>query len=275
VPADQALTEAIEAVGRSAKYRAIAPETIADIVAREYETGRDAKAATARARKRLHRAVAQYLGCPDGRAIQRLETAFAAGAPEPVLLDLLGTHFSSRERLDVMRELYGAIFAVTGAPATVADLACTLNPLAFRWMGLPASTRYLAYDFNAQMVAVVARYLELEGLQGRAEQRDVLCAPLPERSDVALLLKVFDNMEARRRGAGWVAVDNANAGWIAVSFPARGMSGRPADFSGKHLPGLREGADQRGWEVVETLRFATEIVVVLRAGPCTSAERGG
>ncbi len=269
--ADEALAKAIEAVGRSAKYRAIAAETIADVVTREHAAGRDAKAATARARKRLHRAVAPYLGVPDARAIARLEAAFEAGSPEPVLLDLLGTHFSSRERLDVMRELYRAIFAVTGTPATVADLACTLNPLAFRWMGLPASTRYLAYDFNARMVAVVARYLELEGLQGRAEQRDVLCSPLPERSDVALILKVFDNMDARRRGAGWTAVDHANADWIALSFPARGMSGRAADFSGKHLPGLREGADERGWTLVDTLRFATEIVVVLRTGPCARA----
>lgn len=263
---ERAVAEAVRDIAGSPKYRHVAPETVADVVAHEFARTNDPREAVARARKRLHRAVQGYLGEPKNRELTALEAAFAAGGDEAIRTAcraIMQRHFSSRERLPILDRFYRELFAVTGTPRSIADLACSMNPFAFRWMGLPAGTVYRAYDFNRRYVDFLDRYFRLEAVEGIAEQRDVVCEPPAESCDVALMLKVYDNIEARRSGAGRAAVEGVDAAWAAVSFPVRSMSGRASDFVAKHLPGLLEAAP---YELAEVLRFESETVAVLRRG---------
>jgi len=237
----------------SRKYRNIAPETVRDVIARELGHGGGNAAAAGRARLRLHRLWADYLGEPDyEEGTRSLEHAFAAGSDEAVrgaCLRILGCHQSSQERLGELEAFYVSVFTVTGRPSVLLDLACALNPLAWRWMGLGRDARYLAYDINARTVELVSRYLALEGVSGCAEHRDVLVSPPSERGDVALLLKMYHCLEHRRRGAGWEVVEATPARWVVVSFPTRTLASRAADIIGNYEPDIRARAAARGWPV--------------------------
>jgi len=47
-------------------------------------------------------------------------------------------------RLPILEELYSRIFAETGVPNRVLDLACGLHPFGLPWMGLPETATYHA-----------------------------------------------------------------------------------------------------------------------------------
>jgi 16S rRNA (guanine(1405)-N(7))-methyltransferase len=265
----------------SRKYRGIAPETVRDVIVREAGRGGAAAEAAARARLRLHRLWAGYLGEPDHEeAARSLEDAFAAGAGgdaagrdaavRAACLAIMARHQSSRERLGELEPFYRSVFAVTGRPRALLDLACAVNPLAWRWMGLGPDARYLAYDINSRTVDLVARYLALEGVPGRAEHRDVLVRPPDEPGDVALLLKMYHCLEHRRRGAGWEAVEAVPAAWVVVSFPTRNLASRRADIMGNYEPEIRAEAAGRGWQVAQAGVASETALIVRKEPPCST-----
>lgn len=266
---DRIVESAAERIGAGRKYRAIARQTIEDVVRREFERrgGARTTAAIASAREALHRVAAFYLGEPDyAKAEAALEAAGGGSAViEAVCMGLLERHVSTRERLPIMTELYRGVWERTGKPRVLADLAAACNPFSFRWMGLDRSVRYLAYDINADMVRLVSRYFATEGIAGRAELRDVLVSPPPELADVALLFKMYHCLEHRRRGAGWEVVAAAAARCVAVSFPSRNMRGRVADIAGNYRPEILERALHAGWRT-EELAFDGELVILVHKG---------
>ncbi len=251
----------------SPKYRSLTRETVVDILRRETERHGVGARAISSAREILHRVAAFYLGEPDyDRMWQKLDACTDAACREVVCRELLSRHVSTRERLPIQVEMYGALFSRTGLPQSVADLAAACNPFAFPWMGLPRSVCYRAYDINAAMVRLVKRYFELEGIAGQALHRDILCDPPSEPVDVALLLKMYHCLEHRRRGAGWELVSRMPARHLAVSFPSRNLKGRTTDIAGNYRDEILGRSAQRGWSC-EVLAFPGEVVILVRKGP--------
>ncbi len=260
----------------SRKYRGIAPETVRDVVAREVGRGGAAADAAARAKLRLHRLWAGYLGEPDHEeAARSLVGAFTAGAGgdaavRAACLAIMARHQSSRERLGELEAFYRSVFGVTGRPRALLDLACAVNPLAWRWMGLERGAKYLAYDINGRTVDLVTRYFAFEGVAGRAEHRDVLVRPPDEPGDVALLLKMYHCLEHRRRGAGWEAVAAVPAAWVVISFPTRNLASRRADIIGNYEPEIRAAAAARGWQVAQAGVASETALIVRKEPPCST-----
>ena len=271
---DDALESFVTRTLTSRKYRDITPETVRDVAQRELARGGAPAAALDRARLRLHRLWADYLGEPDhGVAVRDLEQAFAAGSDDAVraaCLGVLGRHQSAAERSAELAPFYASVFAVTGLPRSLLDLACALNPLSWRWMGLARDARYLAYDINRRTVDLVGRYFALEGIPGAAEHRDVLVSPPRERGDVALLLKMYHCLEHRRRGAGWEAVASVPACWVVVSFPTRNLASRRADIIGNYEPEIRARAAERGWPVSSAGVEGETALIVRKEPPCST-----
>jgi 16S rRNA (guanine(1405)-N(7))-methyltransferase len=258
--------QTVDRICASAKYRTLCRETVRDVLARAVERHGDTTRAVALAREVLHRVAAFYLGEPDyDRARGALEACDGAAGRASVCRELLERHVSSRERLPILGQMYGELFARTGAPRSVADLACACNPFAYPWMGLGPMVRYHAYDINAAMVRLVARYFELEGIPGRAVHQDVLCEAPTEPVDVALLLKMYHCLEHRRRGAGWEVVSRIRARHLAVSFPSRNLRGRSADIAGNYREEILSRSDTAGWRCVE-LPFPGETVILVHKG---------
>ena len=78
--------------------------------------------------------------------------------------EIMASHASTRERLQLLGDFYPRLFDESDKPGTLLDLACGLNPLSWRWMGLPAGTCYRVYDIHAPRVAFLNEYFRLEGI---------------------------------------------------------------------------------------------------------------
>jgi 16S rRNA (guanine(1405)-N(7))-methyltransferase len=265
------LEQTVSRIIASSKYRSISEETVRDVVWQEFsyhssQRRLSQKQTYRRIRERLHRIWASYLGLPDfGYALTSLRQAFESGDGaqiERVCLEILCSHHSSRERLPVLSEMYGAIFSRTGIPGRVHDLACAVNPLAFRWMGLSHNVRYHAYDINRMIVELVNCYFLLEGLGPLAEHRDVLCRPPSEQGDVGLLLKMYHCLEQRRRGAGWQLIESVPDRWLAVSFPTRSLASRRVNIAESYEDGISARCHKRGWSC-DRLDLREETVLLI------------
>lgn len=240
----------------SKKYRSmgLSAETVRDVLAQELASHARRREAVHAARQKLHNIAAPYLGDPDyDEAEAKLAQAYQAGneaAMRQFCEWILGQHASTAERLPHLEEFYEAIFAVTGKPQILLDLACGLNPFALPWMGLPAGVKYHAYDIHGPRLALINRFLECMGLEPLAHMQDVIACPVEQEADAAFLLKEAHRFEQRRRGVNrglWAALP---VRWLAVSLPASGLSGRH-DLSAGHRALVHGISEERGWPVME------------------------
>lgn len=214
------------------KYRhiGVAEATIRDILQTELARQPNQKAALQSAKKKLHEVMALYLGDPDyDRALSNLEQAIRSGqvdATKAACADIMAAHDSTRERLPLLDTFYARIFAVTGTPAAVLDLACALHPLALPWMGLPGGACFYAYDIHQPRVVFLNTALALLGAAGGVYSRDILVHYPGESGDVAFLLKEIHRMEKRRKGIVLPLLDALDVRWIVLSSPTRSRTGR-------------------------------------------------
>ncbi|MCC6146703.1 MAG: hypothetical protein IT308_03970 [Anaerolineaceae bacterium] len=258
------LADFMEEIRTSRKYEALQlpGDLLRDLLTRELDAGFSLKEARKQARRKLHMIVAPYLGDPDyAQATRQLEGAFASGGPaalKEVCVQLLGTHASTRERLPYLEQFYAALFAVTGRPFSILDLACGLNPLAFPWMNLPLSTRYFAYDIHRPRVDLINQYFQLQGLEPLAEQRDVLAGPSSQYADVAFFFKEAHRLEQRQRGGNHALWQGVRARWLVVSLPSVSLGGHHNLLERQHrlMYGVLRGLP---WPVTE-LVIGSEMV---------------
>lgn len=266
VPSDS-LEALVEQIHASPKYRMISPDTIRDLLRQELPKHRQRQAGIAAARKKLHQVAAHYLADTDFAAAGRaLAAAFDEGSDEAVrqaCREILRSHASSRERLDELQEIYPRLWEMTGGPPqSILDLACALHPLGWRWMGLPRTTLYHAYDLDERVVSLVTGYFRLEGVEPGAVLMDVVCSPPGEEADVALLLKMYHCLETRRRGAGWQMVKAVPARQVVVSFPRHNLRGRQREILDFHAPDLIARVAAEGWSW-QRLDLETEAFLIV------------
>jgi len=195
-----------------------------------------------------------------------------------VCRDLLTAHSSTRERLPILDEFYPPIWAVTGRPTVLLDLACGLNPLTIPWMDLPPGACYHAYDIDADRVAFLNRALTHLGLRiddcGSPESairnpkseihcQDILCQPPDIPADVALLLKTAPCLDRQEPDGARRVLTSLRARFVVVSFAIKSLGGREKGMLAHYEAGFRALADAEGWPV-KRLVFATELVFVAR-----------
>ena len=215
----------------SRKYRHldIPEETLRDLLTQEALPQRSHKEVIKAVREKLHNIVAPYLGDPDyHQAAEWLNQAFEEGsdcAVQAVCLQLLQSHASTQERIPLMDQIYPALWAVTGKPTVLLDLACGLHPFSLPWMGLDKGVEYLAYDIHKARIDLIDQFFQLFGQAGKAFHKDILVNPPQISADVALFFKEAHRFEQRQRGcnlAFWRALD---VRWLVVSLPSTSLSG--------------------------------------------------
>lgn len=266
-PSDDPYQSWISQIRTSKKYRDmdLPEETVRDLFEQEMPRHRNPKDALHAVREKLHNIVAPYLGNPDYRsAVQDLDEAFDTGDPQMVKFvcaQLLASHASTRERLRILEEFYLRIFRAIGRPGSVLDIACGLNPLAFPWMGLPASVQYYAYDIIPPRIDLIRRFFERQGMQPLAFVQDVIVDPPTQPADVAFLFKEAHRIEQRQRGANRPLWEALNVRYLLVSLPTESLSGKH-NLMERHrqmVAGIIEGLP---WRVSE-LVFENEMVFVI------------
>jgi 16S rRNA (guanine(1405)-N(7))-methyltransferase len=163
-----------------------------------------------------------------------------------------------------MADFYTQIFAVTGKPRSILDIACGLNPLAFPWMGLETPLDFYAYDIHEARIAFLNHYFRLQGLPPLAKLQDVAYDLPTEQADVALFLKEMPRFERNYKGRGRPLLDSLNVNWLVISFPTvsthggRNLTNRYRDFMFQLIEG-------HNWPATELL-FEGELVFCVEKG---------
>jgi 16S rRNA (guanine(1405)-N(7))-methyltransferase len=223
---------------RSRRYRWVAPELVERLAAESLAASRRPADAVKRLKRRLHQICGAYVGevRPES-VLAEMRAAQQREGPEGLRAacrQALARHASTRERLPVIEAFYPAIFARTGPPGSVLDLACGLGPLAWPWMGLPAQTAYVAYDVDRRLVELVDGVLTLYAVPHVAALRDVVGRPPDEPADVALLLKSAPCLEQQDPGGTRRLLGALNARRLVVSFPTRSLGGADRGMGGHY-----------------------------------------
>lgn len=282
---DDLVTAVTNAIKQSKKYGDTSEATIRQLAEEAARQHKKPKAAIKAVRARLHSIMAPYLGDPDYEAMaQQLSAAFAANDQARInqlCLASLDAHLSTRERLPIMTDFYQQIFAVTGQPQAILDIACALNPLALRWMFPGDGNRYsvngerlrfYAYDIHEPRINFINHYFQLEGLEPLARVQDVAMQFPQEQADVALFLKEMPRFTRNYGDLGRPLLQALNVRWLVLSYPSisthggRNLTSRYRDFMHQLIAGLN-------WPITELL-FEGELVFVIEKRDAETREDG-
>jgi 16S rRNA (guanine(1405)-N(7))-methyltransferase len=259
----------VAALRRSRRYAGLA-EPVLRRVAEEalaVERGR-VPTAVKRAKRALHEIHGAFVAPapPYDRWEQAVQEAVASGDQARVcdqLRRIMREHASTRERLPLLDRFFREIFAHTGAPSTLVDVACGLNPLAAPWMDLPEGARYYACDVDVRLVVFVDRCLALLGVRHETAVADLLDPPPWPAVDVALVLKTVPVLEQQAKGAGFGLVERLRARTVVVSFPTHSLGGRGKGMAATYADGFEAVAAERRWST-EKLELPGELVYLVR-----------
>jgi len=245
------------------KYRNVSPETLTRVASWASVRYRSDKEILKAAKRKLHQVYAAYL---TPKAAARLGL-LVAGQQEPrgTSLEAMSLHASTTERLPILEELYGSIFAVTGVPSRVLDLACGLHPFGLPWMGLPENATYHAMDIDCELMALLGEFFPHQFV---AECRDILVRPPEEPADLAFLLKAVPCLEQQERGASLRLIRALKVRHFVVSFPIRSLGGRSKGMEEHYAAMAEELIAKLGTDAV-ALRYPSEIFYIceLAASP--------
>jgi 16S rRNA (guanine(1405)-N(7))-methyltransferase len=181
-------------------------------------------------------------------------------APRPICQQILRTHVSTAERLDDLEAVFEAIWAVTGQPTRVMDLACGLNPFVLPWMG--PIDEYLACDIDVRLASCVGKFFENIEFNGVSVCHDLLVTVPDWEADVAFLFKALPCLEQQEKGAGLAILKQIQAPHIVVSFPTQSIGGQDKGM-GAHYEGIMTHLTEALNGHIQRLVFARETYYIL------------
>jgi 16S rRNA (guanine(1405)-N(7))-methyltransferase len=241
----------VGALRDSRKYRHVCDETLGRVARWALARAAAPAAAEAVARRKLHQVYGAY-ATPEAwrtaeKTLDALPPAPSAAAVEEACRRVLRLHASTRERLPIVERCFAEVFAITGPPASVVDLACGLDPFALPWMGLAPAALYTPLDIDERLAGIANRLLALLGRPRSAACLDLLGdAPLPE-ADVVLLLKSLPCLERQDAGAPAAVLGKLRCKAAVLSFPLKSLGGRER--------GMRESYHRRIEELLPRGRW--------------------
>jgi hypothetical protein len=173
-----------------------------------------------------------------------------------IIVKLLETHSSTKERLPFYSQFYKKLFKITGEVNSVLDLGSGLNPLSIIYANLIMKNKfhYYAYEINKKEVEFLNKYFTLmkkchSSFIGKAENLDLTkvraLSKLPQ-ADVCFLFKMTDVLE---QGRGHKVTEQilqaVKAKFVVVSFPTLTMSGKRMNYPRRRWMELM--CERLGW----------------------------
>lgn len=250
------------------KYRALQlpRDTIEDLIANESLRYGDTKKMQESVRRKLHQLTALYLGDPDYAQCSAELAELSKESDLQAFADgMLRAHTSTAERNPYAQEFYQSLFALTGKPHHIVDLACGLNPFAVTQMGLDKEVIYEAFDIHFPRIQLLNQFFAKAGYHhARAIQQDILVTPPTQPADIAFFFKEAHRMEERRKGSNRALWEALQARTIAVSLPSRDV-GKTHNMSDRMEKLVLSSIQGSGWSV-KKIHFPDEIVFCIRKG---------
>lgn len=140
---------------------------------------------------------------------------------------LLESHLSTKERVPYYADFFTVIFALTGEPKSILDLAGGLNVLAYYHYS-QGKASYVANELSAQDCAQLNAFFARNKLPAEAISFDVVSEmdKIPsQKFDVCFLLKALDTLERQKRYCSYDILDKINAKFIVATFPRVSVKG--------------------------------------------------
>ncbi len=272
-PSDpHALDLLINEVQGSAKYKDISPDVVRAVAIQEIGKRRTLKEAVKATKNKLHQVSMAYFNLrADSRDnyvvwLQRLREVRQAGdveAGKQLNKQIMGHHASTRERLPLLDQFYSTLLADLPPINSVLDLACGLNALALPWFPAMGQITYYGCDIYRPMIDFLNTALEIMGIEGCAEVRDILQSPPMQEVDLALILKTIPCLEQIDRQAGTRLLRTINARYMIVSFPAQSLGGRNKGMLTNYEAHFHQLIEGENWDI-RKFEFATELAFVVK-----------
>ena len=263
---DSATAEIARRISASPKYRPLLSRSVMRVVL-DCTAKYGRKQAEKSARNILHQAWGAYY--PYRPKFEKQLETLKAGLSEgrnsrDCLLPLMDAHSSTAERAPSISAFYERIFAVTGIPSTILDLACGLNTLTLPWMDLPEKTRYEGRDIDEEQNSFLNSALALCGFPPeRALVRggDILCDE-PENAEMVFMLKLLPLLEHQKKGSALELLRRQPARHIVTSYPSGSLSGGKRKMGEFHAENFLKMVGQERW-TISALTFDREVVFIV------------
>lgn len=264
---NQQLHRLIEAVLASSKYKSIDVDFIRYIGVQELSKQRNLKEAIKSTKNKLHQVGGAYQTSTPRYAVWLDELKFARrSGNEDRFLEtckwIMHYHSSTRERLPILEQFYGAIFASLPPVNSVIDIACGLHPLAIPWMRLNEHVQYVAYDIYEDMVDFLTGSLALMPLHGSGQVCDVIHACPTQKVDLAFILKAIPCLEQVDKSAGLRLLESINADHLVVSFPAHSLGGKNKGMAANYESRFIQLVAHTSWSI-QRIDFPGELLFLV------------
>lgn len=264
------LDQLVTTVTQSSKYRCIAPDLVRRIGAVELAKRPNLKTAVKATKNKLHQIGGAYFTRPIDydRALAALSATNSPDALRAACTEVMALHASTQERLPILPDFYDTIFGALPPIRSVLDVACGLNPLARAWMPLPDDAVYHACDIYGDMINFLNAAFPLLGVNGRAEQRDIVGNPPQTPVDLALVLKTLPVLAQVEAAAVPRLLDTLRARHLLITFPVASLGGRGkgmVETYSRQFEGWVDGrsGNGRSWQV-QRFEFATELAFLVK-----------
>lgn len=264
---NQQVHQLIEAVLVSSKYKNIDIDFIRYIGIQELSKHRNLKEAIKSTKNKLHQVGGAYQTSTPHYSLWLDELKFARHSGNEkqvreICQWIMQYHSSTRERLPILEQFYGTIFANLPSVNSVMDIACGLHPLAIPWMHLDEHVQYFAYDIYEDMLDFLNESLTLMSVQGFGEVRDVIHSCPTQKADVAFILKAIPCLEQVDKSAGLRLLETINADHLIVSFPAHSLGGKNKGMATNYESRFYKQVEHKHWSI-QRFEFPGELVFLV------------
>lgn len=252
----------VEAVRGSRKYRHICQEFIEAVGSEELVKQRTLKEAIKATKNKLHQVGGAYLEGELPYTMWLEELRGAAGRQDEIrraCTRMMAYHASTRERLPILERFYETLLTDLPPIKSVMDIACGLHPLGIPWMPLAEGIEYYAYDIYEDMMGFLNGFFNTLHIWGIAQTCDVIWSCPTRKVDLAFLLKALPCLEQVDKSLGLRLLDEINADYVLVSFPAQSLGGRKREMGANYEARFREMIAGKDW-LIERFGFESEVV---------------
>ena len=177
--------------------------------------------------------------------------------------EILALHQSTLERKGHFAEMLGDIKRETGF-ASVLDIGCGLHPFAIPHASCMQGVAYYAMDIHEGAVELVDILFKGLGIEGCAIAGDILAKAPDVQADCAFMFKLLPLLSRLEKNAAARVLRGLEAGFAAVSFPTRSISGRNVGMRSSYGEFVRR--ELGGFAVVFEKEYANEVLYVMRIG---------
>jgi 16S rRNA (guanine(1405)-N(7))-methyltransferase len=258
---DEQLQSLVQTVCATPKYKQVSPDLIQAIGRRELEIRPSWKEAVKATKSKLHQVAGAYQDKKINydQALKLLQDT--AGSPEAFqdsCRQIMRRHLSTQERLPILDKFF--IETLAGSPPIrhVIDIACGLNPLARAWMPFANDVQYAAYDIFADGMQFISDFMNIAGINGWGEVRDVLHQPPTQPVDLAMILKTLPILDQLGKTAAFTLLDALQARSLLISYPVASLGGRRKGMVSSYDSHFQNIASRYRWSY-RRFEFSTEL----------------